>query len=491
MSENKISRLYEINSRIWLKELTEKYRQKITFDTIPEEEIIYLKDLGFDAVWLMGVWLPSISGRAEVFKHANIMNALRSALPDLKDADIGCSPYCIAGYEINSELGTNESIRNLKKRLNNNGIKLILDFVPNHLALDNPLTLASPELFILGNAEDLRNNPDIYFETKSGAIMAHGKDPYFPAWTDVAQLNYFNPQTQNIMSNELMKVASLSDGVRCDMAMLILKKIQKIIWGNKVFNDKKLRETEKEFWQEAITSVKAVYPGFIFIAEVYWGLEQELMSLGFDYCYDKNLYENLRNENIAELKNSVQFFGNKNLAFIENHDEGRAIEVFGKEKSKSAAIIIALTAGAKMFHQGQLEGNKVHLHIQLLRKPKETADKETLNFYRKYFSVLKQIDPGYSRWAVLETIAAWEGNWTYKEFVCASKGNSYLAAVNFANHQSQCFVSPRLETALGKVIFKDLLSDVVYERETENIKLRGFYLDMPPYGRHIFKIEFK
>jgi hypothetical protein len=273
--------------------------------------------------------------------------------------------------------------------------------------------------------------------------------------------------------------------------MLILKRIQKLIWGNNVFGGNQFREPENEFWQNAISEVKEKDPDFIFIAEVYWGVETELLSLGFDYCYDKVLYDVLRSEDIPKIKERLlnsSGLGNRGLVFLENHDEARAAEVFEKEKSRAAAVIMALYPGAKMYHQGQLEGYTVHLPIQLLRKSEEYANQRMYAFYKKYFSALTLADTNSSEWIVAEVFPAGEENTSNRNFVASRKDNKYLAAVNYSNVRSQCFIKFPEKFDAEKLLFRDLLNDEVYERDAMEISERGIFLDLEPYGYHIFHI---
>jgi glycosidase len=493
MSRKGILLIYEINTRVWLRELSNKYQREIRLDNIAKEEITNIKKLGFDAVWLMGVWRSSRRGREIALNHEGLRNEFLNVLPDIKSEDVACSPYSIAGYVPDASLGGIRGLTAFKEALHSNGMKLILDFIPNHVALDHPWVDMKPEYFINGTTQELQDNPDSFFSTDNKTIIAHGKDPYFPAWTDVAQLNYFNSQTRKAMNDVLLNIASLCDGVRCDMAMLILKHIQKKIWGERVFNGNKFKEPKLEFWQEAITDVKRSYPGFVFIAEVYWGLESELVSLGFDYAYDKPFYDALREMHIEKLKEMLterDDLNNKKLRFIENHDEDRAAKVFGDGKSKAAALIMMLAPGAHLFHQGQLEGFKIKLPIQLIRRPEEIVNQQINSFYKNLLSNIRTIMHDNSRWIPLESSPAWDGNITYKNFIGLFNPNHFLAIINYSDSQSQCYFRPNvIDIHSANLVFEDMLNSIEYVRIKEEIVSRGLYLDMAPYGFHMFRVS--
>lgn len=493
MNRKGVSLIYEANIRVWLKELSVRYGRNMTLRDIPAEEIKKLEKLGFDALWLMGVWIFSKKGREIALSHEGLRQEFLSVLPDLKDEDIACSPYSIAGYEPDPSLGGKDGLIEFKERLHKYGLKLILDFIPNHLALDHPWVKEHPEYFVTGTTRDIQNTPGSFFLTENKTILAHGKDPYFPAWTDAAQLNYFNPRARKAMQSELLKAASFCDGVRCDMAMLILKRIQKQIWGKRVYAGNKFNEPQREFWQDSIAEVKKIYPDFFFIAEVYWGLEAELVSLGLDYVYDKIFYDALKETDVERLRENLTDEGQltkKRLRFIENHDENRAAAVFDNKKSKAACLLMLLASGAHLVHQGQMEGFSKKLPIQLIRIPKEEINHELFLFYEKFLLNLKTISKTNSKWVLRETFSAWEGNQTFRNFFVFSQNNSHLAVVNYSQTQSQCYVYFDLAGMKEKnVLFKDLLGSAEYTRSRDEINTRGLYLDMPAYGFHFFKVK--
>ena len=188
---------------------------------------------------------------------------------------------------MNSDFGGNPALERLRKRLRERRIRLLLDFVPNHTAPDNPWVQEHPKYYIHGSEEKLKSEPQNYtqVETPSGTgVMAYGRDPYFAGWPDTRQLNYAEPEVQEAMASELERIAGMCDGVRCDMAMLILPDVFERTWG--------LRPAS--FWPTAIGRARMRNPGFLFMAEVYWDLEWTLQQQGFDYTYDKRLYDRLR-----------------------------------------------------------------------------------------------------------------------------------------------------------------------------------------------------
>jgi hypothetical protein len=161
-------------------------------------------------------------------------------------------------------------------------MRLILDFIPNHLGLDHPWVVEQPELFVLS----IENAPGAFGQpTMAGPRwLAHGKDPYFPAWIDTVQLDHRRAETRAAVIEELRSVAKRCDGVRCDMAMLLLEEVFKRNWARYPISGAR---AIGEFWAEAIAAVKR--PDFLFVAEAYWDLEERLLQLGFDLAYDKRV----------------------------------------------------------------------------------------------------------------------------------------------------------------------------------------------------------
>jgi hypothetical protein len=234
----------------------------------------------------------------------------------------------------------------------------------------------------------MKNRPSYYFRAPNGEIFAHGRDPYWPAWTDTAQVNAFSPHAREQTLGQIHRIADQCDGVRCDMAMLLVNRIFAGLWAEGA------SEPATEFWQDIIPPIKQDHPNFTFMAEVYWEMEAELQSLGFDYTYDKRLYDRLRHESVGTIRDHLLAASNyqrRMVRFIENHDEERAISAFGLEKSMAAAAITLVLPGAKLLHDGQFEGRRIKLPVQLGRRQRETTVQALLDFYR---NLLREVTKG-------------------------------------------------------------------------------------------------
>ncbi|HPS37580.1 MAG TPA: alpha-amylase family glycosyl hydrolase, partial [Candidatus Omnitrophota bacterium] len=314
--------LMELNAFFFVSRMSEKYGRKLTLSTVPDEEWRVFADRGFDYLWLMGVWERSPGSRAHAQKEPNLVHAYDMILPGWKKEDVAGSPYAIHNYELDPYLGNPDELFQLKMKLNGMGIGLILDFVPNHLAFDHPWTVEHSRRFVSGKKEILKAHPEWFFNTANGKKLAHGRDPYFPAWIDTAQVNFWSADLRRAWLETLQKIAKVADGVRCDMAMLGLNEVFREVWGEHISDT----QPQTEFWAEVIPRVKQISPNFIFMGEVYWDLDWALMQLGFDFTYDKRLYDRLYYDSPVSVRDHLKadpIYADRCLRFIENHDEER------------------------------------------------------------------------------------------------------------------------------------------------------------------------
>ncbi len=375
--------VYEINTRIWLRRLSDIYQKPVTLGTVPDKEFDFFTTCGFNIVWLMGVWKPSDYSRAIARSHPCLRTTFLEQLDSLHPDDIGASPYAIYEYSLNPSLGEEEELETFRKRLRDCGIRLMLDFVPNHLALDNKWLPLHPEYFVSVSDEEQDLDPASCFEYKRNQYLAHGKDPYFPSWTDTLQLNYANTETHELMTENLQAVSKTCDAVRCDVAMLILKSVFDTTWGPLT------GPMPEEFWSKAIRTVKSGKPDFLFLAESYWNKEWELQQLGFDYTYDKPFYDHITSHpvNITRLREHLKAeweYQSKLCLFLENHDEPRAAKKLGPNHPVSALLLLT-SPGMHLVHQGQMGGFRLQLPVQLLRNSDEEPDSNLSALYQDLF----------------------------------------------------------------------------------------------------------
>jgi hypothetical protein len=481
--------LYQINTRVWLTELSHKLGRPATLVDVPDAELDRLAALGFDWIWFLSVWQTGPEARQVSRSNPEWRKEYQETLPDLREEDIPGSGFAITGYTVHSGLGGDAALARLRERLKRRGLKLMLDFVPNHMGLGHPWVESHPEHFIRGTELDLARAPKNYtwVKRKSGdLLLAHGRDPYFDGWPDTLQLNYANPATQEAMIGELLRIAGQCDGVRCDMAMLVLPEVFERTWGQRA----------PLFWPSAIRRVRERVPGFTFMAEVYWDMEWTLQHQGFDYAYDKRLYDRLREHHARPVREHFHAgldYQDKLARFLENHDEPRAAATFPPGIHEAAAVITFLSPGLRFFHQGQFEGRRKRISPHLGRAPNEPADQAIRSFYDRLLAVLRRPVVREGRWQLLDCAPAWDGNWTSDCFVAFAWDRSgedrLLVAVNYAPNQSQCQARlPFADLAGRKWRLQDLLSPASYDWNGNDLQSRGLFLDMRPWGVSVFSL---
>ena len=149
--------------------------------------------------------------------------------------------------------------------------------------------------------------------------------------------------------------------------------------------------TPAPFWPKAIAAVRDAHRGFTFLAEAYWDLEWELQQQGFDYCYDKRLYDRLRHADAGAIRAHLGAgldYQDRLARFLENHDEPRAAAVFPWPRHQAAAIVTFFAPGLRFFHQGQLEGAQVRVPVHLRRAPVEARNADIVAFYDRLLAAL-------------------------------------------------------------------------------------------------------
>src|SRR6476469_2508451 len=424
--------LCQINTRVSLTALGRSLRRPASLDDIPDAELDRLAGMGFDWIWFLSVWQTGPAGQHVSRTNPVWRHEFQDTLPDLREDDIGGSGFAITGYDVHDHLGGDAALGRLRERLRVRGLRLLLDFVPNHTGLDHPWVEQHPDYYVQGTDADLTRAPQNYMRVKRSdgdCVLAYGRDPYFSGWPDTLQLNYGNPATQDAMTAELVKIAGQCDGVRCDMAMLVLPDVFERTWGLRA----------EPFWPRATARVREQAPGFCFMAEVYWDLEWTLQQQGFDYTYDKRLYDRLRDGHVRPIREHLHAgrdYQNKMARFLENHDEPRAAATFAPEVHEAAAVITFLTPGLCFLHQGQFEGRTKRISPHLVRAPQEPIDRRLKQFYDRLLAVLRRPAVRAGQWQLLECVPAWDDNCTWDCFLAfawqGSGDNRLLVTVNYA-----------------------------------------------------------
>ncbi len=492
--------LYQLNTRIVLGELGRSLGRPATLNDLSDALLDQIAARGFSWVWPFGVWQTGAAGREISRTRLPLREGYAHDLPAFREEDVVGSPFAIQAYVVNRDFGGDAALAHLRERLGKRKLQLLLDFVPNHVAPDHPWVGAHPEFFIEGTEDDLAREPHTWgrFPTGRGArVLAFGRDPDFPGWADVVQLNYRHGGLREAMVSELGRVSEHCDGVRCDMAMLVQPQVFLRTWGDHARPRDGSPPQDTPFWPEAIARIKRRHPEFTFVAEVYWDMEWELQQAGFDFTYDKRLYDRLvarQARPVREHLLAALEFQNRSLRFLENHDEPRAAATFAPLETHMAAAVIAFFApGLRLFHEGQLEGRRARASMHLGRRPPEERDPEIAAFYERLLGVLRRPELHEGRWRALAAHPAWDGNPTWDQLIAGlweSDDHRLLTVTNYGGTQAQCYLAldvPGL--ASRRVLLTDLLGDARYERDGATLARTGLYVDLPAWGRHAFELR--
>jgi glycosidase len=481
--------IYEINTWVWLGELSRKFGSAVTLENVPPGDWDALAALGIDAVWLMGVWERSPAGIRIALRNDVLMQSFRQALPDFSTADNVGSPYCVRRYEVDPHLGGAAGLAAARAALTKRELGLVLDFVPNHVAPDHPWVADQPDYFIQGSRAELASEPDS-FAKAGGRIFACGRDPFFPAWPDVLQLNAFDPGLRQAALETLLDIAGRCDGVRCDMAMLVMNAIFERTWGARAG-----RQPDSDYWAALIPAVKARHPGFAFMAEAYWDLEWELQQQGFDFCYDKRLYDRLEKEGAESIGLHLRAdisYQERLVRFIENHDEPRAAAAFAPERLRAAAVAALTLPGAKLLHEGQLEGRSVRLPVFLGRRPFEAPDEELRRFYHRLLAAVRSRVFQHGEWRLCEC-SGWPDNLSCRNLAAwglRHNESCALVVVNLSGEPSQARVRlPWGEMPEREIALKDPLSGERFSRSVSELRHPGLFVDLAAWGYHFLEFD--
>jgi len=482
--------LCEINTWAWLDNFSALQNRLIKLVDVSDEQWDSLANFGFDAVWLMGIWQRSSESRRIAQTTPSLFPGFDLALPGWKPQDVVGSPYSVAAYVPDPRIGTWDDLDAVREKLRSRGMALFLDFAGNHTARDHAWVLDHPEYYVQASQADLEKDAGSFFRvntSKGSAYLALARDPYFPPWTDVAQLNHFSAQMRSALLAQLSIIASHCDGVRCDMAMLQLSDVFQKTWGRFLGN---LSAPKQEFW----TVAHAVIPGLTLLGEVYWGLERRLLDLGFSFVYDKSLYDALRDVDIPEVQRrltaSLEY--QKHLArFLENHDERRCLEVFGDARLLSAGTLMGTLPGMRFYHYPELQGGKVFLPVALRMAAPELPDQTAVEFFKKILSITKQDAFHQGAWNLLQVNS--DGEQTGRNFVAyewRSKQSWKLIVVNLAAGTSQGRIKfTGRPLPAQRYVFRDELDGVLYTRDAVELRNLGLFVRRDGFGAHIFDVS--
>jgi hypothetical protein len=479
--------ILEINTWVWLTDVGQRTGRPVTLRDLPDGEWDRVLLPGTDTVWLMGVWERSPFAREYARAHEPFVSSQRAALPDLTDADVIGSAYSVRRYRVDAALGGPKGLAAARAALARRGIRLLLDYVPNHVAPDHPWTTKHPERFLAGTDAELAADPPSAVRVGPN-VLACGRDPYFPAWPEVVQLNAFSPSTRSVTIKTLRSIAEQCDGVRCDMAMLLMNDVVERTWG-----DRAGPLPDEEFWPGVIAAVKAHHPEFVFVAEAYWDLEWELQQQGFDLTYDKRLYDLLVHADADGLRGHLRAdleYQARMARFVENHDEPRVAATLTPEAATSALVTIATLPGAPLLHEGQETARRIRVPVTLGRRPDEPADHEVHDTHERVLRHVHSTAMREGEWSLCD-LTGWPDNQSCVHLVGWAwhhHDRLHLVVVNASDHPADGMAySPWPERIpSGKNVFTELLSGEGFERDGDHLRRDGLYVSLGPRAAALY-----
>lgn len=487
-----------MNTRVLIDEIRLK-KPAATLDDFPDADLERIAGDGYDFVYFLGVWQTGEFGMKKSIKLLDLEPCMKG-LP----REAACSsPFAVTDYSCHKDFGGDEALLRLRDRCHAKGLRLMIDFVPNHMAVDHPWTKEKPELLVQGSENSLKHSPQNFFKV-GDKVFAHGKDMYYDGWEDTVQINYGNPAAREEMCKILNKMAGMADGVRCDMAMLICEDVLDKTWGARLapFGQNK---AVGQFWPAAIKGSKALNPAFCYVAECYWDREYELQKFGFDFCYDKTLYDRLKEHDVAAVQghlNANMDYQKKLVRFLENHDEDRAADSWKHFKTNIASAVISFTIpGLHFVHDGQQEGRVRRISMHVNRRFPLKDDVKDPRVAEGYTALIKALgndalrDGDFHRCNVTPS---GDGNPSFDRIIAHAhiKGDQMvLTVVNFCENVSNghIILPDKIFGALRgtKVQLVDGLSDKVIEKDGGVLlgENNGLWLDLEPWTSHIFTIK--
>jgi hypothetical protein len=483
--------LLQINTWVWLASLSREAGRTMQIGDVSGEHWDRMQAQGFDLIYLLGIWQRSAVGRRLFRTDAKAFPVFDAALPAWTMENIVGSPFSITGYVPDAHIGGWDQIEAVRDRLARRGMRLILDFIPNHVGPDHPWVTDNPDYLIRGRLDDFRRDPKAFIlvEPPNGApyFVARGRDPYFAPWADTAQIDHFSKPARAAMIDSLQSIGAHCDGLRCDMAMLVLNDVFAKTWSH-LLDGRPAPATE--FWSDA---VRALPEDFIWLAEAYWGLELPLQAQGFSYTYDKCLYDDLLAADAGRTRAQLggDFAAQSRMArFIENHDEPRACAHFGRDRLPSLTALIATLPGLRFFHDGQFEGRRIHVPMPLDRAADEPADAALQAICARILHIAN--DPVFhdGGWSLAKVEPAGDdtsGQLIAYRWRLADSFRLVVLNMNGTAAQGRVTIDGAVASE-ATYAFNDLLNDAVYVREGRELVEHGLYVRLDGFAAHVFAV---
>jgi glycosidase len=418
--------------------------------------------------------------------------AHHEVLADLTDDDVVGSAYCVRDYRVDDRLGGEAGLAIAREALAQRGARLVLDLVPNHVSPDHRWVTEHPEYFIRGTADDIARDPASFIAI-GDQVIACGRDPYFPAWPEVLQLDASNPALRAAVAALVADLTERCDGLRCDMAMLLLDDVFRRTWGDRVGHD--TVDDDRGFWPIVIEAARQARPDFRLWAEAYWDLESVLLEQGFDACYDKRLYDRLVHhapidEVRAHLAAPVEG-QHRTVRFVENHDEPRAASLLSPAEHLVALTATLTLPGVALVHEGEIERRRVRVPVTLGRRPHEEPYRSIVDGVDRLLGLLADgLRSG--EWSLGE-VHGWPDNQSADRLLAWSwtaPAARHLVVVNLTAETADGMVTWPWPDDAGRTLrLIDRATGEHYDRDGDDAVANGLYVSLHGHASHLFEVE--
>ena len=323
-------------------------------------------------------------------------------------------------------------------------------------------------------------------------VLARGRDPYFPPWPDVVQLDAFSPALRAATADVLADIAGQCDGIRCDMAMLMTNQVFARTWGGRTGP-----APDAEFWPAVLGALRARHPETVMIAEAYWDMEWDLQQQGFNFCYDKRLYDRIIGQDASAIRDHLHAdlnYQSRLVRFLENHDEPRIASCLPADAERAAAVAIATLPGATLWHEGQFEGRRVRPPVFLSRRPDEAADLELARWYHRLLAAVDSHQVRAGGWR-LRQASGWPDNQSCANLVAWSwagnrNGDRHLVVINLSGQPAQARIPLDWPDLPGRAWrLTDILGPSVFKRDGGELASPGLFVDLGPWQFHLLALQ--
>jgi hypothetical protein len=305
----------------------------------------------------------------------------------------------------------------------------------------------------------------------------------------VVQLDAFSPAMRAATAQTLASIADQCDGIRCDMAMLLTNEIFAKTWGSHTGP-----APAEEFWPAVIAELRTQHPETVLLAETYWDMEWELQQQGFNFCYDKRLYDRITGADAPAVHAHLEAdlsYQSRLMRFLENHDEPRIASRIPRDAERAAAVVIATLPGATLWHEGQFEGRRVRPPVFLARRPDETPDLDLAGWYRRLLAAVADNNVRAGAWRLLGA-SGWPGNQSCRNILAWSwtgDGPRHVVVVNLCAQPAQGRIPLGWPDLPGRGWhLTSLLDDSAFDRDGAELADPGLFVALEPWQFYLLTL---